>query len=41
VSKGREDAVSEILIGDWTMRRASLIIGFLEPGEWWKMHLEY
>jgi hypothetical protein len=23
------------------MRRASSIIGFLEPEEWWKMHLEY
>jgi hypothetical protein len=24
-----------------TMRRASSIIGFPEPEEWWKMHLEY
>jgi hypothetical protein len=24
-----------------TMRRVSSIIGFPEPGEWWKMHLEY
>jgi len=39
----KEETVQSLkrLIGEQTRRRASSIAGFLEPGEWWKIHLEY